>query len=235
MVIGIQRLWYGPPIPVPANGAEFTSAMLKTYMGLATTVEVQNVHDDTMTYEESDPTTENYINQLSGLTYHIDKITQAAPIFNFSLGQYTFDDMANLIGGTPLENGKIWKRPNRIDIIQLAVIGKYKTGVLIVFPKANIIAKGGNILHGVGVGVVATALETGADNLGMEYFVDASLLDNVRSTQDGVAQEELPNLCESNYSKAINGKKVMTEQNIDRINEVLKERVNPKKEDEEKK
>ena len=69
--IGIKKIWYGAVI----TAAE-TPASLKTWLGTAT--EVKNSHQDTWGYTEDDPTTTDYINELTGKVYYKDVTAKGA-------------------------------------------------------------------------------------------------------------------------------------------------------------
>jgi hypothetical protein len=168
--IGLSQLWYGEVIAT----APLTGAALAAYLQAAATKEVTNVHDDTWGYEESDPEVTEYINQLSGLPYYRDKVSQAAPSVAFTLGEYQFADLAALIGGTATDTS--WARPDSVDFIEKGVVAKTKTGNYIVFPRANIIAKGNYVERNLGLGVTAFALETGVEGLASQYMFDGSVV-----------------------------------------------------------
>lgn len=63
--IGIKKIWYGAVI-----NTAVTPASLKTWLASAT--EVKNSHNDTWGYTEDDPTTTDYVNELTGKVYYKD-------------------------------------------------------------------------------------------------------------------------------------------------------------------
>lgn len=176
--IGIKRIWYADVI-----AEEVTAAKVKTLIGTAK--EVLNSHQDTWGYEESDPESTEYVNELTGQTYYIDMTKGGIPTISFTMGEYAYTDKAALQGGTAItatgvvtsdENTAVgWKRPNTPEIIEKAIIAQTKTGKYIVLTKANIIAKGNFVEKNIGLGVTAAALENG--DIGSEFWFDGEAVD----------------------------------------------------------
>lgn len=169
--IGIKRLWYADvvtSVTTPASG--YTGGELKTLLETAT--EVLNVHQDTWGYEESDPEVTEYINQLSGQPYYRDTVKQGIPTVSFTLGEYSFEDKAELQGGTATTT--TWQRPSTSVEVEKCIIAQTKTGNYIFMPKASIVAKGSFVEKNIGLGVTAIPLETGVTGLASEKWFDAS-------------------------------------------------------------
>lgn len=165
--IGIKQLWYGEEITVATNLNQSGIATL-----IAAMTEVTKVHEDTWGYEESDPETTEYNNELTGQPYYIDNVKQGQPTISFTLGEYQYQQKADLQGGTVEMNGTTpvgWSRPTTLDTIYKSIIALSKTGVYIVFPKAQITGKGDVQEKNIGLGVQAKAVE-GSNGLSTEYW-----------------------------------------------------------------
>ena len=112
--IGIKRVLYGDALTSLPNGEKvFTAAMLAAMIATvgsasAKLKDIQNLHQDTWGYEESDPTVTEYINQLTGQPYYRDKEQAGTPTVNFTLGQYDLETKADLQGGEVVDG--VWHR-----------------------------------------------------------------------------------------------------------------------------
>jgi len=178
LYIGIKRIWYAEPIT-----SAVTASSLKTLLGSAT--EVKNSHQDTWGYEESDPETTEYINELTGQTYYIDMTKGTIPTISFTMGQYSYLDKANLQGGTAITatgaeatseaDAVGWKKGDNLEVIEKAIIAQTKTGNYVVLTKANITGKGNFVEKNIGLGVTAVALEN--EGVGSEYWFDGDAVD----------------------------------------------------------
>lgn len=168
--IGIKKLWYGD---VLTSDTYLTQATLATLVAGMTPVE--NVHEDTWGYEESDPETTEYNNELTGQPYYIDNVKQGQPTISFTLGEYQYQQKADLQGGSVITDGSDnpvgWSRPTELETIYKSVVALSKTGVYIVFPKAQITGKGDVQEKNIGLGVQAKAVETGVSGLSTEYWI----------------------------------------------------------------
>ena len=170
--IGIKQLWYGDVLTAATNLTQANIATLVSGM-----TEVKNVHEDTWGYEESDPETTEYNNELTGQPYYIDNVKQGQPTISFTLGEYDYDEKADLQGGEVIKNGANdvgWKRPTELNTIYKCIVALSKTGVYIVFPKAQITAKGDVQEKNVGLGIQAKAVETGVNGLSTEYWIKST-------------------------------------------------------------
>lgn len=178
LFIGIKQIWYAEPITTAV-----TAASLKTLLASAT--EVKNSHQDTWGYEESDPETTEYINELTGQTYYVDMTKGTVPTISFTMGEYSYLDKAALQGGKAItatgteatsESDAVgWKKSDTLDIIEKAIIAKTKTGNYVVLTKANITGKGNFVEKNIGLGVTAVALEN--EGVGSEFWFDGSAVD----------------------------------------------------------
>ena len=168
--IGIKRIWYGDFL---TNATNLTQAGIATLVAGMT--EVTNVHQDTWGYEESDPEITEYVNELTGQNYYVDETKQGIPTISFTLGEYEYQQKADLQGGAVIQDGSNnpvgWSRPTELNVIYKAVVALSKTGVYIVFPKAQITGKGDVQEKNIGLGVQAKAVETGVAGLAAEYWI----------------------------------------------------------------
>ncbi|OAV66634.1 hypothetical protein Barb6XT_01840 [Bacteroidales bacterium Barb6XT] len=178
MFIGIKKLWYGDVITT----APLTPASVKSFIGSATVV--PNVHDDTWGYEQSDPESTDYINQLTGEVYYRDKVVlKGSSTISFTLGTYSFQQKADLQGG--VADDSHWESSPEMNFITKTIVAQTKTGQYIVFPFANIVAKGNYVERNVGLGVQATAMETGIAGIASEYFFEESAIASASPAQEG--------------------------------------------------
>lgn len=169
--IGLKKLWYGNVL-----------STAPTYSGMATLVagmtEVTNVHQDTWGYEEADPETTEYMNELTGQNYYVDMTKQGIPTISFTLGEYEFQQKADLQGGSVITEGTGssanavgWQKPTELNIIYKAVVALSKTDTYIIFPKAQITGKGDVQEKNIGLGVQALCVETGLADVAPEYWI----------------------------------------------------------------
>lgn len=174
--IGIKRIWYANVI----STAVTATAIKALIAANGNAKEVLNSHQDTWGYEESDPETTDYTNELTGQTYYIDKTKNSIPTISFTMGEYSYLEKADLQGGeaitaagakaTSEENAVGWKRPESTEVIEKAIIAQTKTGNYVVLTKANIVAKGNFVEKNIGLGVTAVALEN--QGIGSEFWFD---------------------------------------------------------------
>lgn len=73
-----------------------TPATLKAW--LATATEVKNSHQDTWGYTEDDPTTTDYVNELTGKVYCKDVTAKGAKTMAFTMGEYAFERQEGITG-----------------------------------------------------------------------------------------------------------------------------------------
>ena len=164
--IALKKLWYGDVLT-----EEPTKDTLQTILdGM---IEVKNVHGDTWGYEESDPETTEYVNGLTGSNYFVDMTKQGIPTINFTMGEYDYQQKADLQGGSVIKDGEKaigWKKPTELNVIYKSVIAMSKTGVYIVFPKAQITGKGDVQEKNIGLGVKALCVEPDTE-ISPEYWL----------------------------------------------------------------
>ena len=171
--IGIKKILYGPVIT-----ATVTPTTLKTWLAAAT--EVKNSHQDTWGYTEDDPTTTDYVNELTGKVYYKDVTAKGAKTIAFTMGEYAFEDKKELQGGELVKDEQTvvgWKEPEVAEIINKAVVGMTKTGNYIVFTNAAVIGKGNFVEKNIGLGVSAVAMENSTVGVAGEYWFDGEKVD----------------------------------------------------------
>lgn len=187
--IGIKNIWYGPVLEeIP------TKEKLKKLIGKSGTFNrVKNSHDGTWGYEQDDPETTDYINELTGLTYFTDKTSDGNHTINFTMGVYDYAQKADLQGGLEVKEAGAttgesdfdgWKSASANDLVNKCVIAQTKTGHLIIFTNALIIAKVDTQEKNLGLGVKATAQENEASGVAAEYWVDAKSAGTILSDID---------------------------------------------------
>jgi hypothetical protein len=168
-ITSIKKIFYAAPIGVVANSTTgLSGAEVAALIANAGTKEITNVHADTWTYDEAEGQTTPYKNQLNGQVYYNDYTPGAASI-SFSIGMYEFQTKADLQGGKATCTS--WERPKTQELIYKSLVCITKDNTYIVFPKAQITARGG-MIEGkvVGLMLTATPVETGVDGLASESF-----------------------------------------------------------------
>lgn len=175
--IGIKRVLYGDALTaMPSGSTKFDAAALKALLATvggesAKLTEVENVHQDTWGYEESDPTVTEYINQLTGQAYYRDMEQAGVPTVSFTLGEYDLETKADLQGGEVIDGA--WHRKDMLNPIAKLIVAQTKTGNWIVMPNANIVGKGNFVQKNIGLGVAAVPVETNVAGLSAEMWFTA--------------------------------------------------------------
>ena len=164
--IGIKKLWYRAPLETEPTQA--TVAGLTTGSGVK---EIKNIHQDTWGYQQGDPDVTDYKNELTGKSYYRDKMDEGEKTINFTMGEYDYETKADLQGGATVTGG--WKAPTEQKFVNKCIIALTKTNTYIVFTNASIVGKGDQQQKAVGLGVVATAMESEVDGISDEYWFDA--------------------------------------------------------------
>lgn len=78
---------------------------------------MENIHQDTWSIEEEEPSTTEYRNQLTNGVYRQD--TEMGNIqMSFTIGQYDYETKAAFMGGTGSETS--WKRARGVTRIENA-------------------------------------------------------------------------------------------------------------------
>lgn len=180
--VDIKRLWYADE---GAVSADLTGAALYALVrenGSAS--EIKNVHQDTWTIEEGDPTQDSYKNQLTGSTYRMGGKTMGDVTFNFTIGRYDYATKKELMGGEVINTDKGWKRARGIVEVKKCLIALTQDDQYCVLPYANVVAREANTDGAVGIAVVATMLEPLNEAVMPEYWFDAS------EVKEGVGRSE---------------------------------------------
>lgn len=138
---------------------------------LKTAKKVPNVHQDTWTIEEDEPTITSYKNQLTEKTYRQRK-EMGDVSMNFTIGQYDYATKADLMGGISTETS--WKRSRGVVDIYVVMIALTEDNQYCVFPKGFVVAREANTDNAVGIAVAATAMEPETEAVSSEYWFDAS-------------------------------------------------------------
>lgn len=168
-IVGIKRIWYAEPIKRQLETEDVYN--LITDDG-GTAKEISNVHGTTWVYEEAEPSTTDYINQLTGKVYYRDSVPGTVQI-SFSVGQYDYETKAALQGGEVGEDSVSWSRSDDNGLIYKSIIAETKDGTIIVFPNASIVARGGMVEDKVlGLLLTAVAMETGIAAIPSEKWFD---------------------------------------------------------------
>lgn len=115
--VSIKRLWYCDPIEV--------SPTKDNLMGEVTKVE--NVHQDTWTLEESEPSQDSYKNQLTGLVYRMGRKEMGEITANFTIGRYDYVLKQSFMGGlVHFSDGSVSKETDTAAEIAAKVAPVYK-------------------------------------------------------------------------------------------------------------
>lgn len=168
--VDIQRLWHTDPSAITED---LTGAALKAI--LTSAKEVTNIHQDTWTIEEGEPSQDSYKNQLTGATYRMGAKTMGDVTFNWTIGQYDYETKAEFMGGTATDT--TWKRQRGAVTIHKALIALTLDGQYCVLPKANITTREAQTDGAIGLAVVGTMMEPDNTAVSAEYWFDKSEVD----------------------------------------------------------
>ena len=152
--IDIKKLWYAETSAVTAD---LTGTLLKTI--LASAKEITNVHQDTWTIDESEPTQDSYRNQLTGNIYRFGSKQMGDVTFNFTIGRYDYVTKKDLLGGDVINVDKGWKRARGAVDIKKCLIALTEDDQYCVLPYANVVAREASTDGAVGIAVGGTARE----------------------------------------------------------------------------
>lgn len=167
--IDIKKLWY---TETSAVTADLTGTLLKTILGSAK--EITNVHQDTWTIDESEPTQDSYRNQLTGNIYRFGAKQMGEVTFNFTIGRYDYVTKKDLLGGDVINTDKGWKRARGAVEIKKCLIALTEDDQYCVLPYANVVAREASTDGAVGLAVIGTAMEPETETIMPEYWFDAS-------------------------------------------------------------
>lgn len=167
--IDIKKLWYAETSAVTAD---LTGTLLSTILESAK--EITNVHQDTWTIDESEPTQDSYRNQLTGNIYRFGAKQMGAVAFNFTIGRYDYVTKKDLLGGDVINTDKGWKRARGAVEIKKCLIALTEDDQYCVLPYANVVAREASTDGAVGLAVIGTAMEPETETIMPEYWFDAS-------------------------------------------------------------
>lgn len=171
--VDIKRLWYADEDAVSADlTGKALYDMVKDEGGTAT--EIKNVHQDTWSIEEAEPSQDSFKNQLTGSTYRTGAKSMGDVTFNFTIGRYDYETKKELMGGEVINTDKGWKRARGIVEVKKCLIALTRDDQYCVLPYANITAREANTDGAIGLAVVGTMLEPLVENVMPEYWFDAS-------------------------------------------------------------
>lgn len=143
--------------------------------GFKAASKIENSHQQTFTYEEDSATVTQYKNELTNKTYRSD-VEAGEKRINFTIGQYDFDLKAALQGGTSGDSGKSYVSGESTELRYKAFYALTQDNVLIVFPRANIVANNASTDNAIGIAVSAVPEEVSGVTSD-EYWFDAEGLD----------------------------------------------------------
>ena len=166
--VGIKKLFYGATSLITTD---LTDESLLDIINGGELKEVTNVHQDTWSLEEAEPSKTGYKNQLTGNTYRED-VDMGDVTMNFTIGEYDHQTKADLMGGTATANS--WKRSRGKVKIEKMFIALTEDNQYVVFPRASVIGRESNTDGAVGLAVAATALEPANVNVMSEYWFDTN-------------------------------------------------------------
>lgn len=170
--IGIQKIWYGDPLTADISSSSDVESLTSSM------TEITNVHNETWDYSQDDPSTTDYVNQLTGKVYYRETTDEGAHTIAFTLGVYNYADKAALQGGEVISdssgNAIGWKSNDEFSEVYKAVIALTRTGNYVVFSNACIIGKVDKQERNLGLGISAVACENDTDGVAAEYWFEGS-------------------------------------------------------------
>lgn len=167
--VDIKQLWHCDTSLVTED---LTGELLYALIHDEATSEVKNVHQDTWSIEEDEPSQDSYKNQLTGSVYRMGSKDMGNVTFNWTIGRYDYKTKAAFMGGTATETS--WKRARGITEIKRCLIALTEDDQYCVLPYANITAREANTDGAIGISVVGTMLEPEDEDIMPEYWFDAS-------------------------------------------------------------
>lgn len=168
--VGIKNIWYANPAKVTGD---LTGTMLEAILKDSATKTVSNVHQDTWSLDEAEPSTTQYKNQLTDGVYRLSK-EMGEVTMNFAIGQYDYETKAAFMGGTG--TGTTWRRARGVTSIEKCMIALTEDNQYCVFPKASVVARNAETDDAVAISVVAIALDPDNPAVSSEYWFDASVV-----------------------------------------------------------
>lgn len=181
--VSIKRLWYNDPIEEAPS--------LETLMSGVT--KVDNVHQDTWTLEESEPSQDSYKNQLTGLVYRMGRKEMGDITANFTIGRYDYvlkqsfmggkvifddgseeDDAEKIAEAAKTKKAVGWQRARGSVSIRKTLYALTDDDQLCVLSYVNLIAYEGDSDGAIGIVIRGTLLDPQAEEVAPEYWFDVS-------------------------------------------------------------
>lgn len=168
---GIKRVLYTDVENITADlKASDMSALI------AGAKDVDNIHGETWSLEETEPSIEKYKNQLTGSVYRQDEAPGELTM-NFTIGEYDYALKAELLGGDVIKEGEKtvgWKRARGYSGVEKCLIAQTKDDQWVVFPRGSVVAREASTDKAIGLAVVGSALEPKKIDIRPEYWFDGA-------------------------------------------------------------
>lgn len=171
--VDIKKLWYGDCTSAELITANLTGSALYTLLHGGSLAELQNIHQNTWSIEESEPSQDSYKNQLTGATYRMGAKEMGEVTFNFTIGQYDYETKAKFMGYQTYTSGH-WARKRGVVEKRMVLVALTEDDQYCVLPYANISAREADADGATGIGVVGTMLEPPTEAVMPEYWFDAA-------------------------------------------------------------
>lgn len=175
--VGIKKLWYFGDQSVKAENLA-SAAALKTFLGGEGVDEVKNIHQDTWTLEESEPSQDSYKNQLTKQIYRMGSKDMGEITANWTIGQYDYALKKVFLGGEIIGTEAAptgWKRARGVVEVYKGLAALTEDDQYVVFPHCSIAANEANTDGAIGLAIKGTVMEPEDDALCSEYWFDGIL------------------------------------------------------------
>lgn len=180
--VDIKRLWHGD---ILSGASAYTAGTLAPQIKawLASAKEIKNVHQDTWSLEEDEPSQDSFKNQLTGRVYRKGRKESGDVKINFTIGQYDYELKQEFLGGEVItdkdKNAVGWHRPVESVEISKAFLALTIDDQYCFFPCSSVIGSEKDADKAIGIGVIATAVEH-PDNseLPLQCWYDKSAIDS---------------------------------------------------------
>ena len=189
--VDIKRLWYIEPAGYlssifSTNQALDAAAMARIVSSIDVSSifhEVENVHQDTWTFEEAEGSQEFYTNQLTGKKYRAGRRTEGDTTVKFTIGQYDYETKKAILGGTLLTTGDGasqevvgWAKAGTAENVCRGIVFKTDDEQFCFIPWCSFTANEANADKAVGLAVTATEMEPAvSEKWSSEVWYDGTL------------------------------------------------------------
>ena len=181
--VDIKKLWCGDILSgIDTYTSGTLAAKIKSWMANAT--EIKNIHQETWSLEEDEPSQDSFKNQLTGRVYRKGRKESGDVKINFTIGQYDYLLKQEFLGGEVItdsaKNAIGWHRPVESVEISKGFLALTIDDQYCFFPCASVIGSEKDADKAIGIGVVATAIEH-PDNseLPLQCWYDKEAIDSV--------------------------------------------------------